>query len=124
MPARGVAATPRSRMSSAAAATIRCRVWGPRRVSRRPSPAPFLVTARPYHKLDWTTQFFLAMVGRVTQLAIWKETDMTFTDLAGTTALVTGATSGIGRAAALSLPPRGAHLLVRGPHVLRGPAAA
>ena len=39
---------------------------------------------------------------------------MTSTDLAGTTALVTGATSGIGRAAAVSLASRGAHVLVSG----------
>ena len=47
---------------------------------------------------------------------------MTSTDLAGTTALVTGATSGIGRAAALMLARRGAHVLVSGRDAARGDA--
>jgi NAD(P)-dependent dehydrogenase (short-subunit alcohol dehydrogenase family) len=47
---------------------------------------------------------------------------MTSTDLAGSTALVTGATSGIGRAAALSLARRGAHVLVSGRDAARGDA--
>ena len=47
---------------------------------------------------------------------------MTSTDLAGVTALVTGATSGIGRAAALSLARRGAHVLVSGRDAVRGDA--
>jgi NAD(P)-dependent dehydrogenase (short-subunit alcohol dehydrogenase family) len=49
---------------------------------------------------------------------------MTFTDgdLAGETALVTGATSGIGRAAALLLARRGAHVLVSGRDAERGDA--
>jgi NAD(P)-dependent dehydrogenase (short-subunit alcohol dehydrogenase family) len=45
---------------------------------------------------------------------------MTSTDLAGTTALVTGATSGIGAAAAVSLAERGAHVLVAGRDTARG----
>ena len=40
---------------------------------------------------------------------------MTSADLTGTTALVTGATSGIGRSAAVLLAGRGAHVLVSGP---------
>ncbi|MBE7187759.1 SDR family NAD(P)-dependent oxidoreductase [Jatrophihabitans endophyticus] len=44
------------------------------------------------------------------------------TDLAGTTALVTGATSGIGRAAALALAARGAHVVVPGRDTARGDA--
>jgi NAD(P)-dependent dehydrogenase (short-subunit alcohol dehydrogenase family) len=44
------------------------------------------------------------------------------TDLAGTTALVTGATSGIGRAAAVLLARRGAHVLVSGRDAERGDA--
>lgn len=45
---------------------------------------------------------------------------MTSTDLAGATALVTGATSGIGRAVAVSLAGRGAHLIVTGRDAARG----
>ena len=45
---------------------------------------------------------------------------MTSTDLAGTTALVTGATSGIGRATAVALAGRGAHVLVSGRDAARG----
>jgi NAD(P)-dependent dehydrogenase (short-subunit alcohol dehydrogenase family) len=44
------------------------------------------------------------------------------TDLDGTTALVTGATSGIGRAAAVLLARRGAHVLVSGRDAKRGDA--
>src|SRR6266699_939576 len=47
---------------------------------------------------------------------------MTSTDLAGTTALVTGATSGIGRATAVLLARRGAHVLVSGRDADRGDA--
>jgi NAD(P)-dependent dehydrogenase (short-subunit alcohol dehydrogenase family) len=47
---------------------------------------------------------------------------MTSADLTGTTALVTGATSGIGRAAALLLARRGAHVLVSGRDAARGDA--
>jgi NAD(P)-dependent dehydrogenase (short-subunit alcohol dehydrogenase family) len=43
-------------------------------------------------------------------------------DLAGQTALVTGATSGIGRAAAVLLARRGAHVLVSGRDAARGDA--
>ncbi|MDI5965398.1 glucose 1-dehydrogenase [Streptomyces sp. SL13] len=45
---------------------------------------------------------------------------MTTTDLAGTTALVTGATSGIGRAVARSLAGRGAHVVITGRDTGRG----
>jgi NAD(P)-dependent dehydrogenase (short-subunit alcohol dehydrogenase family) len=47
---------------------------------------------------------------------------MTSTDLAGATALVTGATSGIGRAVAVSLAGRGAHVIVSGRDAARGDA--
>jgi NAD(P)-dependent dehydrogenase (short-subunit alcohol dehydrogenase family) len=47
---------------------------------------------------------------------------MISTDLTGTTALVTGATSGIGRAAAVLLARRGAHVLVSGRDAARGDA--
>jgi NAD(P)-dependent dehydrogenase (short-subunit alcohol dehydrogenase family) len=46
----------------------------------------------------------------------------TSTDLAGTTALVTGATSGIGRVTSLLLAERGSHVLVSGRHAGRGDA--
>jgi NAD(P)-dependent dehydrogenase (short-subunit alcohol dehydrogenase family) len=45
---------------------------------------------------------------------------MTSTELAGSTALVTGATSGIGRATAVSLAGRGAHVIVTGRDTERG----
>jgi NAD(P)-dependent dehydrogenase (short-subunit alcohol dehydrogenase family) len=48
---------------------------------------------------------------------------MTSTDLAGSTALITGATSGIGRATAVRLARRGAHVLVSGRDPGRGEAA-
>jgi NAD(P)-dependent dehydrogenase (short-subunit alcohol dehydrogenase family) len=48
---------------------------------------------------------------------------MTSTDLAGNTALITGATSGIGRATAVRLAQRGAHVLVSGRDPGRGEAA-
>jgi NAD(P)-dependent dehydrogenase (short-subunit alcohol dehydrogenase family) len=47
---------------------------------------------------------------------------MTSTDLSGATALVTGATSGIGRAVAVSLAGRGAHVLAGGRDAARGDA--
>ena len=45
---------------------------------------------------------------------------MASTGLTGTTALITGSTSGIGRAAALMLARRGAHVLVSGRDTARG----
>jgi NAD(P)-dependent dehydrogenase (short-subunit alcohol dehydrogenase family) len=47
---------------------------------------------------------------------------MTVTDLAGSTALVTGATSGIGRATAVALAGRGAHVIAGGRDPRRGAA--
>jgi NAD(P)-dependent dehydrogenase (short-subunit alcohol dehydrogenase family) len=47
---------------------------------------------------------------------------MTSSDLAGTTALVTGGTSGIGRATSVLLAGRGAHVLVSGRDAARGDA--
>ena len=48
---------------------------------------------------------------------------MTLRDLAGRTALVTGVTSGIGKATGLLLAARGAHVLVAGRNEQRGTAA-
>ena len=48
---------------------------------------------------------------------------MTITDLTGSTALVTGSTSGIGRAVAAALARRGAHVLISGRDSARGDAA-
>jgi NAD(P)-dependent dehydrogenase (short-subunit alcohol dehydrogenase family) len=48
---------------------------------------------------------------------------MTVSDLAGSTALVTGGTSGIGRATAGLLADRGAHVLISGRDATRGDAA-
>ena len=48
---------------------------------------------------------------------------MTSTDLVGSTALVTGATSGIGRATATVFARRGAHVLISGRDAARGDAA-
>jgi NAD(P)-dependent dehydrogenase (short-subunit alcohol dehydrogenase family) len=61
-------------------------------------------------------------VDQATQSVV-KGNDMTSTDLAGSAALVTGATSGIGRAAAVLLARRGAHVLVSGRDATRGDAA-
>jgi len=44
------------------------------------------------------------------------------TDLTGTVALITGATSGIGKATAFALADRGAHVLVGGRNAVRGEA--
>ena len=43
-------------------------------------------------------------------------------DLTGTVALITGATSGIGKATAFALAGRGAHVLVGGRNAARGEA--
>src|SRR3984885_2109624 len=115
MSSRVVSATPLSNITPPAAVTIRCRVSRPRRVSGRPDGAPVSFSPIPgaYQKLDWTTQFCLAIVDRVTQFTA-KGTHMTSIDLAGSTALITGANSGIGRATAVRLARRGAHVLVSG----------
>ncbi len=47
---------------------------------------------------------------------------MSSNDLAGMTALVTGGTSGIGRATSVLLAERGAHVMVSGRHAARGDA--
>ncbi len=44
------------------------------------------------------------------------------TDFAGATALVTGSTSGIGKATALMLAPRGARVIVSGRNAVKAPA--
>ena len=44
------------------------------------------------------------------------------TDLTGTVALITGATSGIGKATAFALANRGAHVLAGGRNAARGDA--
>ena len=49
-------------------------------------------------------------------------TDLTGTDLTGTVALITGATSGIGKATAFAFANRGAHVLVGGRDAARAEA--
>jgi NAD(P)-dependent dehydrogenase (short-subunit alcohol dehydrogenase family) len=58
-------------------------------------------------------------LGEINELLSWRQDSMA-TTLAGATALVTGATSGIGREMALQLAERGAEVVVHGRSAQRG----
>ena len=78
--------------------------------------------------MDLTIQFCTSILdhgiqnlGRAAIVARPRKASMS-TDLTGATALVTGATSGIGKATALLLAERGAHVIVSGRDADRGAA--
>ena len=70
--------------------------------------------------MEWTFQKFSLKIGSFIPLA--KGQTMTGT-LSGRTALITGSTSGIGRATATALSDRGAHVILTGRDTARGDAA-
>src|ERR1700743_1304960 len=109
MSSRLTLAGPRSRTSAAAPATIRCRVAGPFDVSTRSTSS----TVRRY-RMDLTVPSISGIVDRMVH-SIGSR-------LAGKTALVTGATSNIGRAIAIAFAAEGAHVAVSGRDRARGPA--
>src|SRR5689334_6583299 len=80
-----VSATPRSKISSAAAATIRSLVLSPRRVSRRPSPVPvpFVATPETVAQTGLDNPILLCQGGSYNPVShLEGKTDMTSTDLA------------------------------------------
>ncbi|MDT5195618.1 MAG: hypothetical protein QOH20_2372, partial [Mycobacterium sp.] len=60
--------------------------------------------------------------GEESKIGAWQSIPMATSDLRGKTALVTGATSGIGRAAAVQLASQGASVVVHGRNAERGQA--
>jgi hypothetical protein len=117
-----VRATPRSCIGRAAASTIRFLVASPLGVSLR-APGGRVVFMHPkWRILDLTIHFVTSILESLIQFQQCYHNMDAIKDLAGSTALVTGATSGIGKATVLAFARRGARILVSARDRLRGQA--
>src|SRR5690348_7965779 len=104
-----VPATVRANIRSAAARTIRSRVARPLLVTSRSAMSVSLLGLElTFQSRCTTTGMFIPMSGGAVST------------LDGSIALVTGATAGIGRAAALQLAELGAEVVVHGRDAARG----